>query len=210
MQCAMCGQEVKDTSTLTKLKGLHVALDVGHGWGSFGEFDVGAIGNGATEYELNYLTATICSYLLTSKGAKVSIFNYPKADKMRLTLVEKGRRAGIVGANLFVSIHHNAFNGAAQGTETLVHKSATASDLKFAECVQNALVKELLMTDRGVKKQSLGVLAGVPEHIPAILTEGFFIDSKDFHGKIPNELSERYARGVAAGIEQMWEVLKGG
>lgn len=210
MQCPTCGQFVKDSSALTTLTGLRVALDVGHGWGSFGEFDVGAIGNGITEYELNVLTATICADILKSKGAAVFVFNYPKADNARLTLYQKGQRAAAVGANLFVSIHHNAFNGAAQGTETLVHKLANASDVKFAECMQDALMKELMLTNRGVKRQSLGVLSGVPQTVPAILTEGFFIDWKGFNGKIPSELSERYGKGLAAGIERFWPVVKHG
>ena len=193
--CKLCGQP----SSI--LSGKIIALDVGHGWNQFAIYDAGAVGNNTTEHELNKLTAYRASEILETLGAKVFVFNYEN-EKERLGLRDKGKRAGGVKADVFVSVHHNAFNGSAQGTETLVHTQATSEDVKLANSIQVRLVEELKLTNRGVKYQQLGVLSGCPASIPACLTEGFFIDWKGFSGKIPEEVTESYALGLARGIKE--------
>ena len=193
--CKLCGQPSN------ALAGKVIALDVGHGWNQSAIYDAGAVGNNTTEHELNKLTAYRASEILETLGAKVFVFNYEN-EKERLGLRDKGKRAGGVKADVFVSVHHNAFNGSAQGTETLVHTQATSEDVKLANSIQVRLVLELKLTYRGVKYQQLGVLSGCPAAIPACLTEGFFIDWKGFSGKIPEEVTESYALGLARGIKE--------
>ena len=193
--CKLCGQPSN------ALAGKVIALDVGHGWNQSAIYDAGAVGNNTTEHELNMLTAYRASEILETLGAKVFVFNYEN-EKERLGLRDKGKRAGGVKADVFVSVHHNAFNGSAQGTETLVHTQATSEDVKLANSIQVRLVEELKLTNRGVKYQQLGVLSGCPASIPACLTEGFFIDWKGFSGKIPEEVTESYALGLARGIKE--------
>ena len=192
--CDLCGQPSN------ALAGKIIALDVGHGWNQSAIYDAGAVGNNTTEHELNKLTAYRASEILETLGAKVFVFNYEN-EKERLGLRDKGKRAGGVKADVFVSVHHNAFNGSAQGTETLVHTQATSDDVKLANRIQVRLVEELKLTNRGVKYQQLGVLSGCPASIPACLTEGFFIDWTGYNGKIPEEVTERYALGLALGIK---------
>ena len=193
--CKLCGQPSN------ALAGKVIALDVGHGWNQSAIYDAGAVGNNTTEHELNKLTAYRASEILETLGAKVFVFNYEN-EKERLGLRDKGKRAGGVKADVFVSVHHNAFNGSAQGTETLVHTQATSEDVKLANSIQVRLVEELKLTNRGVKYQQLGVLSGCPASIPACLTEGFFIDWKGFSGKIPEEVTESYALGLGRGIKE--------
>ena len=193
--CKLCGQPSN------ALAGKVIALDVGDGWNQSAIYDAGAVGNNTTEHELNKLTAYRASEILETLGAKVFVFNYEN-EKERLGLRDKGKRAGGVKADVFVSVHHNAFNGSAQGTETLVHTQATSEDVKLANSIQVRLVEELKLTNRGVKYQQLGVLSGCPASIPACLTEGFFIDWKGFSGKIPEEVTESYALGLARGIKE--------
>ncbi len=84
-------------------------------------------------------------------------------------------------ADLFVSIHCNAFNGRARGAETLYYPGSAAG-LRLAECVQSRLAA--LMTgldpdfpDRGVKpRPDLAVLRCT--NMPAILVETAFIDQE--------------------------------
>lgn len=196
--CPLCDQEVLNKVLAGKI----VALDVGHGWNTSATYDVGAIGNKATEQELNAKTAKRAAEILRLLGATVHVFDYSDMSSPRLWLSEKGKRAGAVKADVFVSIHHNAFDGSAQGTETLVHSLATAEDVKLAKMIQAKLVEQLKLTDRGIKYQQLGVLKGCPESIPCCLTEGFFIDSVRFKGSIPAEVTEQYALGLALGIKQ--------
>jgi N-acetylmuramoyl-L-alanine amidase len=139
--------------------------------------------------------------ILQTLGAVVHVFDYSAPGSPRLWLSEKGKRAGAVKANVFVSIHHNAFNGAAQGTEVLVHSQATEDDVALAKKIQARLIEHVAYTDRGIKWQQLGVLKGCPESIPACLTEAFFIDWRTFAGKIPDDVIEAEALAIALGIK---------
>lgn len=197
-KCVLCGQ-----TTLNKiLSAKIVALDVGHGWSQSAAYDVGAVGNGAKEQELNAKVAYKVQAILQTLGAVVHVFDYADAGSPRLWLSEKGKRAGAVKADVFVSIHHNAFDGSAQGTETLVHSKATTEDVKLARLIQNELVAHLKLPDRGMKWKQLGVLGGCPTSIPACLTEAFFIDSVRFKGSIPESVLEAEALAIALGIKE--------
>lgn len=197
-KCELCDQVV-----LTKvLAGKIVAIDVGHGWSQSAIYDVGAVGNGAKEQELNAKVALKVQSILQTLGAVVHVFDYSPAGSPRLWLSEKGKRAGAVKADVFVSIHHNAFDGSAQGTEVLVHSDATTEDVKLAKMIHSKLIENLKLTDRGVKYQKLGVLGGCPASIPACLTEAFFIDSVRFKGSIPESVIEAEALAIALGIKE--------
>lgn len=196
IKCQMCNQPILEQT----LKGKKVAIDVGHGWSVTSIFDVGATGNGRTEYEINSIVAKKTSEILKSLGADVFVFDYAPETSERLTLNAKGRKAGTVKADCFVSIHHNAFNGSAQGTEVLVHSLATDEDRKLAQCIHKQMVDKLKLIDRGVKDKQLGVLRGCPVEIPACLSEAFFIDAFSLKGKIPDSLLADEALGLALGI----------
>jgi len=196
--CPTCHQEIQNKVLAGKI----IAIDVGHGWASGAAFDVGATGNNTNEQSLNAEVARLVKVDLENKGAVVHVFDYTSESSPRLFLRQKGKRAGDVKADVFVSIHHNAFDGSVNGTETLMDDDATQEDVRLAKAIQNALLKELGYANRGVKRQNLGVLKGCPVSIPACLTEGFFIDWKYFNGKIPSTATVGYANGVARGIEQ--------
>lgn len=196
-KCGLCEQPVLKKILVGKI----VAIDVGHGWNTSSLYDLGATGNGTHEQIINAKVANRAKKILETLGAVVHVFDYSDAGSPRLWLAEKGKRAGIVRADVFVSIHHNAFNGSAQGTETLVHSQATDADVKLAQSIHKQLIANLKLTDRGVKYQRLGVLAGCPPNIPACLTEAFFIDSVRFKGTIPDEVLEAEALAISLGIK---------
>jgi N-acetylmuramoyl-L-alanine amidase len=198
----MCDQPILEKILLGKV----VALDVGHGWNNSALFDDGAIGNGRTEYELNSLVAKKVAEILSTLGAKVHVFDYAPDTSERLFLNQKGKKAGEVKADVFVSIHHNAYNGTAQGTETLVHSHCETHDEVLAECIHNKLMDQLKLTNRGIKSQQLGILKGCPTNIPACLTEAFFIDFVGLKNKIPEQLLDDEALGIALGIKEFLEM----
>jgi len=197
-KCELCDQPVLNKV----LSGKIVAIDVGHGWNQTALYDAGAIGNGTTEQDINSKVAFKVKSILETLGAVVHVFDYSAKDAPRLWLAEKGKRAGAVKADVFLSIHHNAFDGSAQGTEVLVESQATPQDVKLAKILQAQLLSALKLTDRGVKWQSLGVLRGCPASIPACLTEAFFIDSVRFKGSIPEEVLDQEALAIALGLKE--------
>jgi N-acetylmuramoyl-L-alanine amidase len=96
-----------------------------------------------------------------------------KADTVRESLAKRCDTANAANVDIFVSIHFNAFNGQANGTEVFAI-SETAKNI--ANYVLNEIVK-LGFSNRGVKSGNhLFVLKNTK--MPAILVEGCFIDSQ--------------------------------
>ena len=191
------------------LRGLDVALDTGHGITGSGTFDPGAVNrfNGITEYDLNREVGFRVKQLLEARGARVSLNTYPRGS-VRRSLFQKGQVAR--GHDLFVSLHHNAFNASAQGAEVLVHSSrATSSSRRLAQAIQTQLVQRVFngssRYDRGVKSRSLGVLSGAQSVIgTAVLVEGFFLDTREVTRARATQWVEAEAQAVAAGIAAYW------
>ncbi|MEM8603676.1 MAG: N-acetylmuramoyl-L-alanine amidase [Cyanobacteria bacterium P01_H01_bin.121] len=179
------------------LAGKTIVLDPGHGEvDSFGN-DPGAVNRPLNRNERDEVRkqATIIQQTLSAKGATVRIVE----NNSSLSLGAIGAQGR--GADCFVSLHLNAFNQSAQGHEVLVHREATATDVRLATLVNQALAANLAIRDRGVKRQGLGVLAGVPLPTPAILTEAFFIDSVADVATL-DQWNNLAAQAIAQGIER--------
>lgn len=98
-------------------------------------------------------------------------------------------------ADLFVSIHCNAANGSAQGTET--YSSGGAKSTRLAELIQKQLTNSLPVVNRGVKTAGFYVLKHT--EAPAVLVETAFIDNAS-DAKLLTERAEDFARAIARGI----------
>lgn len=100
-------------------------------------------------------------------------------------------------ADIFVSLHCNAFNGAAKGTETCVY-STYGESAKLGQYIQNQLVNSLGTVDRGLKERTnLAVLKYTS--MPAALVEIAFIDNADDAGVLMN-CKDAIARAIARGV----------
>lgn len=106
------------------------------------------------------------------------------------------------GADLFISIHCNAYNGTARGVETLCYDPAGESG-SLALCVQQQLVDTLRtfdvqIPDRGVKqRRDLAVLKYTD--MPAVLVETAFIDNVQ-DATLLRERQDDIARAIARGV----------
>lgn len=202
-----------------ELRGLRVALDVGHGAHPMG-FEVGSRGvRGTEEFHLNTVLSEEIARGLRKKGAHVQVFRYDEDHPERLWLPERGKKAS--GHHVFVSCHHNAHDGKTQGTETLVDVDGTADDVQLAHHVQRHVVRRLWSEcideacvaekDRGVKWQNLGVLGTVPMDVEAAcLVEPYFMDDETVDGyeRIGTHMTQWAARGVVDGIRKYWTEKK--
>ncbi|PDY75243.1 N-acetylmuramoyl-L-alanine amidase [Bacillus cereus] len=102
--------------------------------------------------------------------------------------------------DIFISIHANAFNGNAKGTETYYYKSSESEKTNphveeshvLAEKIQKRLVDALQTRDRDVKHGDLHVIR--ENDMPAVLTELAFIDNGIDYSK----LSTANGRQIAA------------
>ena len=100
-------------------------------------------------------------------------------------------------ADLFVSIHCNAFNTLAHGTETLCF-SANSEGGKLANYIQTQLIDSIGTADRGViERRNLVVLKRTD--MPAVLVELAFIDNEDDEEVLVN-MKDEMARAIARGV----------
>ncbi len=96
-----------------------------------------------------------------------------KAPTVGLSLHRRCAIANNADCDLYISLHCNAFNTKAYGTEVF---AISSTGRKYAQLVLNNLVK-LGFANRGVKDGSkLYVVKNT--NMPAILVEFFFIDSE--------------------------------
>lgn len=174
-----------------------IVLDPGHGEISRFGNDPGAVNRRLNRNERDEVRkqANIIQKLLSDKGANVRIIE----NNTNLTLNAIGARGQ--GADCFISLHLNAVNQQVQGHEVFVDRAGTAADVRLATLVNQALAASLDINDRGVKRQGLAVLGGVPVATPAILTESFFIDSVTSTATL-DRWNRLAAEAIARGIEQ--------
>lgn len=151
----------------TRLAGRRVFLDPGHG-GS----DPGAIGPAGTkEAAVNLSVARQAARLLSLAGAKPALSRV--ADR-GASLPGRVKKAQTGRAEILVSIHANSFTDPqAHGTETYYFE--TWESQKLAAAVQQQLVEELGLSDRGVREAAYYVLRHTT--VPACLTELAFLSN---------------------------------
>ncbi|WP_252312088.1 N-acetylmuramoyl-L-alanine amidase [Sinobaca sp. H24] len=173
------------------LAGKVISIDAGHGGN-----DPGAVANGLQEKELNLDVALRVEKRLKDLGATVIMTR--KTD----TFIELGQRARIANdakASSFISIHGNAFNASANGTETFHHPTSTEGR-KLATALQTELIEELSTTNRGVKNNDFAVLRLT--NMPAALVElGFLTNTAEAQKLKSNEFREKSAIAIVNGLE---------
>ncbi len=112
--------------------------------------------------------------------------------------------ANASGADIFVSLHCNAANCIAEGTETLVYRFGGTSEI-LARCIQDQLIDTLGTVDRGLKERpNLGVLKHTS--MPAVLVEIAFIDNDSDHEILVTRKVD-IARAIARGITDFQKTL---
>ena len=100
-------------------------------------------------------------------------------------------------ADIFVSLHCNAANGKAKGTETLVYsEGSTAAEL--AGCIQSQIVRSLGTIDRGIKERPMLIVLNSTA-MPAVLVEMGFIDNNE-EAILLTYKADEMARAIARGI----------
>lgn len=153
---------------------MKIFIDAGH---NYSGCDTGAQGNGLREQDITFIIAKKLRDLLKNDGHAVKMSRNALTDNIGTTLNESLKKrvqmSNDWGADLFISIHTNA--GGGKGTETYVY-STKSSAITYAQKIQNSIVQNLGMTNRGVKaRPDLYVLANTKA--PALLVETAFIDN---------------------------------
>jgi N-acetylmuramoyl-L-alanine amidase len=195
-----------------------VALDPGHSY-----VDVGAVGSGLREFELNLDTAARVKALLEARGYSVVLTHdgpapltgYRGVDPVENVQVEYQARLEKVGrVRCYVGINYNGINDPRlAGTETYYNADNFGEQSRrLAEAVQRNMLDRLNQAgyaalDRGVKSD---LLAGKPYgHFfqlrgpqPSVTVEGLFLTNPAdaealWREDIRQAIAEGYSRGIS-------------
>ncbi|KHF38689.1 N-acetylmuramoyl-L-alanine amidase family protein [Halalkalibacter okhensis] len=180
-----------------------IYLDPGHG-GS----DSGASANGMHEKDIVLDIGLRIRDMLRNEYEGVEIRMSRTTDRS-VTLAQRTSDANSWGADYFVSIHVNAFNGSARGYEDFIHNSLSDSSqtARYRDIMHEEITKVNDLVNRGKKKANFHVLRET--RMSAILTENGFIDNAQDAAKLrdPNWL-ERVARGHVNGIARAFNLTR--
>jgi len=189
----------KDKPARTKPSEFLVAIDPGHG-GS----DHGAVSpHGGFEKEANLAVAKAVKKNLESRGFKVMM---TRDRDVRLELKERPHEAHRRGADLFVSLHHNAPAESGDPTETRFFSTYCWNDLgeapaKLIEAKMAELLVPAGIPSGGVLRRNFAVTRS--NEIPSVLVECDFITSPAGEERIVSRpdraaLAAAIADGIAA------------
>ena len=177
-------------------------LDPGHGG-----TDTGAIGvDGLQEKDITLLVAKRVQQLLKDSGARVvmtrdddqDVYGPSATDAQELQArVDVGEATG--GAEVFLSIHCNAFaKPAAHGTETYYYPKSE-NDKALAQALQDGMLDHGRLRDRGVKQARFYVLRN--SSLPAALVELAFITNYEEKKLLADEdFQQEMALGICEGL----------
>ena len=161
-----------------------IILDPGHGTGNRrpGVYDPGAVGvGGTTEAEVVMEWANEVRAFLQCLGHRVIRTRAGASDPAHVS--ERAEIARDYRGIVMLSLHCNAFNGTASGTETFFRG---AQHRALAERVNAAVTQTLGTQDRGVKTEGASQHSrlAVMAFQPTVLLEIGFIDHAGDHGKM--------------------------
>ena len=172
---------------------MRVFLNPGHA--PNGNPDPGACGYGLRECDVARNVADLVAGYLAAAG--VEVVGCLQSDSLQ-EVVSASNRADV---DVFISIHCNACNGVAQGTETWHYYGSSAGEI-LAQCIQNQIVDALGTTDRGVKGAKPGVnglyVLSNTDAV-AVLVELAFIDHAG-DAQLLRSQQDDFARAIARGV----------
>lgn len=144
---------------------------------------------------VDYLEAAGCTCKLMQSDnlAPTLVGRSPYDDRQGATVTET---ANDWGADIFVSIHCNAANTEAHGTEVECYGSGAGEQL--AQCIQSQIVDSIGTVDRGVKYMPQLLVLKYTD-MPACLVEMAFIDNDDDAELLANKQDD-FARAIARGV----------
>jgi N-acetylmuramoyl-L-alanine amidase len=174
-----------------------VILDPGHGLGNrkTGVFDPGAVSGGVREADIVMDWANEIRAFLRSAGYKVIRTRINNQDPAPVS--ERAVIARQYKGDVMLSIHCNAFNGTAHGTETVYRGEANKAK---AEAINKAVVDVLGTRTRGAKLESAGQHGrlAVMAFQPTFLVELGFIDNPEDRAKmLDSDLRARACEALA-------------
>jgi N-acetylmuramoyl-L-alanine amidase len=188
------------SSDVNDIRNQTIIIDPGHGGN-----DPGAEGYGLLEKDVVLDISKRANSLFANTPFNVKMTRY---NDVFIELEDRVAYAKQNSGDVFVSVHANAFNGTADGTETYYYSAASnpySSDSRLlAEKVQKHMLDALGLDNRGVKDANFYVLKY--NSMPAVLAEMGFIDNKNDAQKLASSTYRtKAAKAIYLGVLDYYE-----
>ncbi|WP_084500811.1 peptidoglycan-binding protein [Halalkalibacillus halophilus] len=171
-----------------------IFIDPGHGGR-----DPGAIGFGLTEKYVNLDISLKMKQFLENKYRGADIMLTRTTDEYH-ALESRSVMANEWGADYFVGVHNNAFNGNMHGFETFIHNGSVSSEtVQHQRNIHTHVYNEMRsdgISDRGMKRSNFNVLRNTD--MPAILFEYLFIDNRSEYELLRNSSYRTHLAEITA------------
>ncbi len=177
-----------------------ILLDLGHG-GS----DSGASGNGLVEKKVIFEQG-MALYELLENDPNIKVY-ITREDDSYPTNPARAQLANEIGADIFVSLHNNAFTNAnANGTEVLYSTKSTKSK-QMAQIIQTKMVRELGTFDRKIKARPKLIVLNQTK-MPAVLVETAFLTNPGDAAKMKStEFNKKTGRVIYDSIVEIFNTI---
>ena len=187
------------------LKGKVIAIDAGHG-GS----DPGAIGpNKTQEKTITLAVSKKVQSLLEKAGAKVVMTRQTDVDvygpdaSAKDELQARTKIGNANNADVFVSIHINAFSNPTVGGIATYYNQKTGYDAMLAQSIQDNLENVGGFQDRGINAAGFYVIKRTT--MPAVLMELGFISNPEEEKKLNTpQIQQQMAQGIVQGLDDFF------
>lgn len=177
--------------SIQKFSGVDIVLDAGHG----GK-DQGASAGNVLEKEINLEITKKTKKILEEAGYRVAMV---REDDTFVELAQRAAYANQKEARVFVSIHCNSAEEAADGIETFYAERKAEKSLELAQDIQEHMIAWTGARDREVKTADYAVI--LRTDMAAALTEvGFLSDAAECEALQQESYQEKLAEGIAEGI----------
>ena len=193
--------EIKKPPKKLSLKNLLICVDPGH------EPDFGAIGpTGLKEKDANLRLSLVLKEKLEKKGAQVVLTRH---NRHGAGLYVRPKIAALVGADILLSIHHNAIPDGvnpftSRGSSTYYFHTQS---LPLAAAIQKRLQEKLKLPNFGLYYDNLALCR--PTQMPAVLIEPAFIMHPEEEMLISSvEYPKKTADAIIKGIEDFLKQAK--
>lgn len=189
---------------------LRIALCAGHGPETPGKRSPDPTGL-QREFHFNEpVTKLVGEMLLQYKDVEVLFVH--ESDR-EVSLRERTDKANAWDANVYISIHANAFGtgvwNSVQGIETFVYTSRPPAAVSLANAVHRELIKATGRPDRGVKSANFHVLREVNEETASILVEcGFMTNHEEAQLLQSDEYRLKCAKAIVEGVVVNYELVQ--
>lgn len=185
-----------------------IVINAGHGGSQLGARSV------TGEYEKDINLEVVKYFKELAEDYKDNFtFLYTRLDDKKISLDERVYFANQNQANLYISVHHNAYNGKATGSE-IIHSIYGGGGQKVAEIMMNEFTnlgqnKRRIFTRRSNVDSNRDYYFEIAyTNMIAIISEYAFIDSEDFYDIDSQEERKAQAKAILRAILKYYNVTE--